>query len=85
MFFLAHMSHRLKVSYFDRLMSGDRQELLQMTSPKLLVGLYPNVTEMILIWRLSIIIRPISIVVQMFLVCYISRSQRLKYIFEMKI
>ena len=37
--FLAHLSHWLMVSYCDRWMSGVyHQQLLQMTSPKLLAG-----------------------------------------------
>ena len=54
------------------------QELLQRTSlPKLLVGFLPNLAGMILIW-------PSLMVVQMVLVGCISRSHRLKSIFEMK-
>ena len=47
------------------------QQLLQRTSPKLLAGFWPNLKGMILIW-------PSLIILQMVLVCCISRSHRLK-------
>ena len=74
------------VSYCDYWMSVVRrpsfivrhQQLLQRTSPpKLLAGFLPNLTGMILIWSSLII-------VQMVMVCCISRSHRLKRVFEMK-
>ena len=76
--FLALLSHWLMVSYCDRWMSAVcRQQLLQRASPKLLSVFWPNLAEMILIW-------PSIIIVQMVLVCCISRSHRLKIDFRDK-
>ena len=84
--FLAHLSHWLMVSYCDRWMPVVRceacfvrhKQLLQRTSPpKLLAGFLPNLAGMILIW-------PSLIIVQMVLVCCISRSHRLKIDFRDK-
>ena len=55
---LAHLSHWLMVSFCDRWMSVVyrvlsivcRQQLLQLTSPKLQTGFWPNLVGMILIW-----------------------------------
>ena len=82
-FFLAHLSHWLRVSYCDHWMSVvcrpsyvvRRQQLLQTTSPKLLAGFWPNLEGMILIW-------PSFKIVQMVLVHCISRSHKLKIDFQ---
>ena len=64
------------VSYCDHWMCVvQRQPLLQRTSPKLLAGFEPNLAGMVLIW-------PCLIIVQMFPVCCISRSHRLKIDFR---
>ena len=60
--FLAHLSHRLMVSYCDvACVSCDvrRQQLLQRTSPNPQAGFLPNSAEMILIWPSLIIVQMI--------------------------
>ena len=64
------------VSYFDHWMSVVRlQKLLLRTFPKILTGLLPNLTGMILIW-------PSLLMDQMVPVRCISRSHRLKIDFR---